>query len=718
MSLMFENPSANANQRQRESNTAAASPSLTKGKSIPKGKTALAMALDDTQTQWLARYAKDQYTAHHQALSGWRAKIQKLERIAESDRSDRKGAPNRDVTRSPKTIFDESNRALGLVSGFADFAFAQARDDLFGTSPWFAATPEGLADDQLATDITRHAHWKFNQTSLKECFIDALRLATDIGTAFPKLNWRREIEKFESIKQVVLDEANNPVLKPDGSYLSLGDLPLSPNTPPPPTKEMIVEDQATVFDNIEARCIDYQDIAFDPTAPELNLLYTDVFHKFQIGLLDAKHIYNLSDEQYNAALNLINTDKSGARTPRSHRAEATPTSIQNQDADANPPILLVEGYMRCNPFGANGSPTRIYCVFSPVLETIFTTDYLRNQTPDGILPIYAIPWFKTPNRIVGKGYFERFQDVDDFIDEQFNLTIHRDRMAADPVGGVDIDVLDEDIEEASEIRNSPGKLWKLKAGRKIDEAFSFVVVPDANQRAVELLNMMTQMAQMRTGITSASQGELAGVPESNTATGVNQIISRGAVLLKWPIDSVKEHLAHPLDGAIKLLYANQNQDETFAWSEGNMPELITLTRESVRDLRLNVSLTMTQAQNQQKLQSGQAAIGIHQRYVALPEAEKTSARPLYEQTIAALGYHGADQIIRQPITDAAGIAAMLPPELQQAWIAFSQQSGLIAAPQDPANASPGASATPQQQSPEEESAKTPAAPSAPLPPQP
>jgi len=707
MSLVFENPHANAATRERETNAAAASPAPVKGKTLPKGKTALDMSLNDVQTQWLARYATDQWNAHHQALAGWRAKIKKLKRIAESDRSDRKGAPDRDITKAPKTIFDESNRGLGLVSGFADFAFAQARDDLFGTSPWFAASPEGVADDKLATSITRHAHWKFNQTSLKECFIDALRLATDIGTAFPKLNWRREIEKYETIKKVVLDEGGNPVLKPDGSYLSLSDIPLTPDMPPPPTQEMLVEDQATVFDNIEARCIDYQDIAFDPTAPELNLLYTDVFHRFQIGLLDAKHIYNLTEEQYHAALDLINSDKSGARTPRPHRDEASPTALQNQEEGSNPPILLVEGYMRCNPLGPKGTPIRIHCVFSPVLETIFSTDYLQNQTPDGILPIYSIPWFKTPNRIIGKGYFERFQDVDDFIDEQFNLTIHRDRLAADPVGGVDIDVLDEDIEEVSEIRNSPGKLWKVKAGRKIEEAFSFVVVPDANQRAVELLNMMTQMAQMRTGITSASQGELDGVAESNTATGVNQIISRGAVLLKWPIDEVKEHLGRPLDGAIKLLYANQNQDETFTWAEGTMPELITLTRESVHGLRLNVSLTMTQAQNQQKLKSGQAAIGIHQQYIGLPEPEKQSARTLYEQTIAALGFHGADQIIRQPITDAAGIAAMLPPELQQAWVAFAQQSGLIA-PQDPASADPGASAT------QEESA----APSTPLPPQP
>lgn len=686
MSLVVENPHANAVMREREAMASSAVPK--RGKSLPQGKTALAMVLNPIQVDWLAQYATDQWNALHGALSGWRKKVKRYEKIAEADRSDRKGAADPTQTSARKTIFDHSNRSLGLISGFADFAFAQARNDLFGTSPWFAANPEGLADEELSRSITRHAHWKFRDTSVKSCFIDALKLATDLGTGFPKLSWRREIETFHQIKNVAHDQAGNPILRPDGTYATPNDDEGQAATS---TREMLVEDQITIFDNVEARCIDYNDIAFDPTAPELDLLHTDVFHRFQIGLLDAKQIYNLTDEQYNAALALLSSETDGAHTARGHRAEERPNNqTRSSEPDANPPILLVEGYMRCNPFGSNGGPIRIWCVFSPALQTIFTLDYLANQTPDGILPIYSVPWFKVPNRIIGKGYFERFEDVDNYIDEQFNLTTYRDRMAADPVGGYDATAVDETIEEG-DVVNHPGKLWKLQPGRKIEEFLQFMQVPDANQRAVDLMNMMMQMAQMRTGITSASQGELSGVPQANTATGVNQIVSRGATLLKWPIDEVKDALTKPLSGAITLLYANQNQDETFTWDEGQDPELVTLNRDSIKGLKMNVSLTMTQAQNQQKLQSGQAAIGIHGQYVALPEMEKQSARPLFVQSIQALGFHGADQIIREPVADAAGIAALLPPDMQQAFLQFAQQSGLM--PAEPITANPGESAT-------------------------
>lgn len=673
MSLTLENPHANAAQR----SVSAGPPQKRKGKALPQGKTALSMKLAPMQMEWLAEYATSQYESYHAALNGWRTKIKRFEKIAEADRTSRKGYPNPNETSAPDSIFNHSNRSLGVVSGFADFAFAQARDDLFGTTPWFSASPEGLADEKLATAITRHAHWKFGQTSLQSCLIDSIKHACELGTGFPKLTWRREIESYASVKKVLLDDAGAPVIKPDGSYATSDDLPAEARDLAP-TEEMLVEDQTTVFDNLEARCIDYQDIAFDPTAPELDLKHTDVFHRFQIGLLDAKQIYGLTDEQYQAALSLLNSDQDGAHTPREHRSESTPINSTHQhEENANPPILLVEGYLRCNPFSTTAGPTRIWCVFSPLLKTILTTDYLVNQTPGGLLPIYSIPWFKVPNRVVGKGYFERFEDVENFIDEQYNLVIYRDRLAANPVVGWDESQFDEDFEGETLVL-SPDKKYKLKPNAKISDGIQAVTVPDANHRSVDLINMMMQVAQLRTGITSASQGELSGVPEVNTATGINQIISRGATLLKWPIDECKYALAKPLEGAVCMLYANHDADETFTWAEGKEPELMTLPRDDVRGLKINVRLTMTQSQNQQKLQSGQAAIGIHQAYIALPEPEKQAARPLYVQTVGSLGFHGADQIIREPVVDPMGVAALLPPELGQAFMAFAQQMGLIA----------------------------------------
>ena len=78
----------------------------------------------------------------------------------------------------------------------------------------------------------------------------------------------------------------------------------------------------------------------------------------------------------------------------------------------------------------------------------------------------------------------------------------------------------------------------------------------------------------------------------------------------------------------------------------------------------------------------------------LPEPEKQAARILYVQAIKNLGFNGAEDIIRKPVADLAGIAALLPPELQQPFLLAAQQIGMV-----PPAAAPGAAGAPPAASP-------------------
>lgn len=686
---MIENP--NSNSAQRASLGAELDPKTSR--KIPKSKTALGIALKDHEIQWLGEYVTEQYTSYYAALGGWRKKMGRFERLSENDHSDRLGkAPDREESNKVRTIFDRSNRSLGTCSGFADFAFAQARNDIFGTSPYFAAVPQGISDEKLGRDITRHAHWKFGQTGMKDCMIDALKLACDLGTAFPKITWKREVEKYEQIKVVALNSEGTPITQEEtGEYIyaenaamiaELGDEIQG-------WEEMLIEESMPVYNNIQAHCIDYEDIAFDPTAPEMNLLYTDVYHRFEMGLLDAKRVYNLTDEQYNQARDLIHNQGTGISKPRDHRDETKPNNGHADEENANPTIRLVEGYLRVNPKGVDGDPIRIWCVFSPDLTTILSLDYLANRTPGAKLPIFSVPWYKVPNRICGKGYFERFEDVENFIDEQYNLVIHKDRNASTPMGGYDVEGLAEEIEE-DDVHVDPDKLWALKSGKKIEDVFSFMKMPDASSRTIDILQMMLQMAQMRTGITSASQGELSGVPQGNTATGVNQLISRGATLLKWPIDTVKDSITKPYEYAVHLLYANQDALETFTWSEGRSPEIIQIDPQNVHNMVMDVRMTMTQAQQQTQLQSAQGAINFIQSYMGMPEHEKIAVRSVFIQALQSLGFNNADEIVRESVTDMESLLAILPPEIQEPFYVFAVENGLITPPEQPEGEGPPA----------------------------
>jgi hypothetical protein len=673
--MIVENPSASARRREQEGMAPSQPP---RPKVLPRGKTALSLALNDHQMQWLTDYCIEQYLLRHNGMNQWRQKMKRYERMAEEDRTDRVKNPDRQTSDASETIFDKQNETLGLVSGFADFGFAQARDDLFGSSPWFAGTPQGGSDIDLADDLTKYAHWKFSPSNMKECLTTALKLAADLGTAFPKISWRKEVESYERIAYVACSKTSGSPIATQTSDLIEDENDLPEGTEPEDVewKEMLIDEKTIIYDNVTASCVDYHDISFNPLAPELDLIHTDVFQRMRKGLLDVKSIYGLTDEQYLALQGGINATPD-TETARHHRDESY-LQESKYERNANPPITIVEGFMRCDPIG-NGDPIRIYVVFSPDLKLILHLDYLANTTPGGVLPIFPIRWYRIPNRVIGVGYFERYEKLDNFIDQEFNTVVYRNRMAGNPITGVNADALAEDI-DYEDILVRPGVTFELKSDKTIADLFSFAVMPDTNNRTIELMNIPMQIGQMRTGITSSAQGELKGVPSANTATGTNQLISRGATLLKWPIDNAKDDLTPLVGYSVNLLLANMDRDETFAWGEGKDAELVKVNKKDVRKIRLDVAITMSQSQSQQKLQATQVAIGILQNYLALPEQEKTAARPLFVEALKTLDFNNADQIIRDAAVDAASIAAMLPKELQAPFMQFMAAAGQGAPP--------------------------------------
>lgn len=685
--IVMHDPRPNARQRELEEMGAR----LRKGSVLPKGTTAASKALSDSQLKWLGLYAADRWSVLYANLAQWRAKLSRFEAMAEGDYSDRIGTGN-DEGDSAESIFSKSNHSLGVVAGFADFAFAQVRDDIFGTRPWLAATPVGLADGDLADAVSKHSQWKFDQSNVETTAIDAERLAVDLGTVFLKTRYQKEIETYETVEFVAWSKSSNSAhLNEAGDYATHeSELPEGTDGNDVEWREMLVTNTLTLYNNVTADTLDFKDVAFDAMAPELSLLHTDFLCRFSIGLLDAASLFGLTDDQVTKLRDLIG---SGDSNPREHRGETSTDALSEMDGDdlnTNPRIYLVEGYLRCDPWG-KGDPKRLHVVFSPDLETILRVDYLANVTPDGILPVYPVRCFKTPRRILGRGYYEVYESANTSIDEKWNSVNYRDRMASNPITALNVDALADESEE-EDIVLGPGKTFKLKTDKKLADFIEFMTIPDANQRSVELMQQDLQMIQSRTGITSASQGELKGLPQSNTATGVNQIISRGAVLLKWPIDQIRSDIRNWMDYNVALTYANLDEDETFTWGEGQDMELVSLKADAVKGLKMNVTLTLSRSQNQEKLQTAQAAINLISSWIAIPEIEKPAARKLFIQALKSLGFNDADRIIREAVVNPQDILPMLPPDMAAMFGQFLQSMGM-GPPGTPAATQPDAPVT-------------------------
>lgn len=605
-------------------------------------RTPLAEKLNSIQAVWLISHICDRWEALHRCLGDWRGDMKRWEEMSLEDYRSRIGSTDPTNTGIAKTdIFSRRNSTLGLTAGFWDFFVAQAKNDIFGTRPWLSASPEGRSDIDLAKKITKHANWKLSHSNFEPVAVDALNIAGWGGTSFVKLRWREDEEEYQEEKHIAVDPEGTPIMDPETrDYITdpgrAAELGMDGNLFQ--WERRMVENVVSVYDNIRAELVEWKDVAFDITAPELDLYETDVFTRFRMGVLDAIRAYELSEEQIS---DLAIALAGGEDT------ESPITSAGMFGLEDNPPIDLVEGFVRCDPF-QTGKPVRIHCIFSPALRILFSVDYLANVTPSGILPVFPVRIHKQAGRILGIGWFEKYEHANNAVDRQYNGILIRNEEGVGVMSGVQPDAL-LDQNKVNSLKWDPMEPVVLAPGKKMTDLIDFAVFPNPPTDSDKLLNMMMQMAQMRSGITSAAQGELSGVPTANTATGVREMMTRGATLLKAQIDQATQDMLRCAEAAVYLIYSNHDHAETFVWGEGEDAELLSIEPNDVRGLKMNVTLTLVQAQNAQKLQSSQLGIEIYNAWLMVPEEEKAHGRPLFIQAVSSLGFRNADDIIRSPM---------------------------------------------------------------------
>jgi hypothetical protein len=653
---------------------------------VSRMETALEKRMGEMKAEIFLQETCDEYRNLYLGMNEWRAKMDQFERMHEGDFSHRIGEPVRDGSLSIATdIFRKENGTMGLSSGYVDFMAAQAKSDLYGTSPWMAATPEGSDDTDLAERITKNCQWKFNHSNLEQAMTDADRIACWGGTAFVKPRWERNIEEYaENVPAAYHTPSKQFIAGADGDYVTEQEALQAildehgVDGAEIEWKEVVIDRTDTVYDNLRVDVLDHRDIAFEPKAQYLDLAYTDVFHRFRIGLLDAIRKYNIPKEHHELLKQCVVQGDEEVRPERGESSNTDKTPNHDEDG-SNPQITLVEGFRCADPLGT-GKLIRIHCVFSDIAQFMFQCDYLRNVTPGGIMPVFPKRIHKIPRRIFGVGYFEKTREDNDAVDRHHNTVTQRNSLSSSVIVAFQPDALEDDSEGRDGVIDQE-KPFVLKPGKTMADLFSFAQIPDANNRSIELLNQRLQMSQIRTGISTSVQGELKGVPQANTATGTMAMQSRGALLLKDPIDQLAADTERIIEYAVHLKYAHHDVEETFTWGEGKDAELLTIKPGDVAGLRMNVSLTLVQSQSQTKLENARAAIAIASEYSMLPETEKTAQRTLYVQAIRSLGFHEAEDVIREAITDPMGILALVPMEMQEAVAAALAQVGLM--PENP-----------------------------------
>lgn len=598
--------------------------------------------------QW-ARQQKDSYDTN---LNTWRQNRIKYAQEAQDifdHRTESRKKESELLDEDKASVFEVKNESLNIVAALAEFAAAQAEQDIYGGEPWFAAKPEGRADPLLAEEIQKHLQWTLRDGRYVDRQCCAIDLAVTLGECFTKTYYDVQADEYEA--QVwCLHVDGKPVTDAQGIYVTTDEQvqALGPIKGKLDWKPAYEKRQAVVSQGVEVALLHFNDVAFREDAPELSLEHTNVYVTVEMSVAEAKKRFNLSKtDAIRLALAADKTKMAAENRQREAQADAVTTSPANEEALStdeseqmlNTRIRLVEGYIKADVLG-NGTMSRVCIIFPPVNEDwIIWADYLANISPKAELPIKVKVWEPVPHKLYGKGFFGKYAYVQEGTDAYWNAIQFRNGMHANPITGIRTENMQRDEDDGEAIIVKPGLSITPKPGKTLSDCIEFATMPDMDDRSMELLQIGHQLVQLRSGITSASQGDMSGVPESNTATGIRSLMSRAAVLLKKPVRRLRRSDGRQFSYMVKLTYANFDREEAFVYGEGENQELVTMTPEKVANLDIDVRMLMTQEQNQTKLEGAQVGMQLASFYTGLLDPnDRIQWFPIVEQGLKALEF--------------------------------------------------------------------------------
>ena len=173
------------------------------------------------------------------------------------------------------------------------------------------------------------------------------------------------------------------------------------------------------------------------------------------------------------------------------------------------------------------------------------------------------------------------------------------------------------------------------------------------------------LAQMLKGgvimdVTNAAQAAVSNLPGNDLATGINALAEVASVLHLSLLDDVKKCLEPQLGYAVELIYQNIDADEVYQVLDGKAQAVLQLAdAEKLRDLPMNVEITLTRAKRQEEREGASQFIAIAAGYFNLPPAAKLRLRPAFTQLASGWGFKDPERFFPTDDEVAQEFAALL-----------------------------------------------------------
>jgi hypothetical protein len=180
----------------------------------------------------------------------------------------------------------------------------------------------------------------------------------------------------------------------------------------------------------------------------------------------------------------------------------------------------IEPYMDI-PANQEGQP-----IHMPVVITVLGSKVLRAiENPfDGRIPYDFCYWQEQEDSIWGSGIYEAIRDDQDMMNFVYGMIVEGKTMSSLPMAALNPNAFDSTQDDFYEMY--PGKIWRLKAGESVNDAFKSVSIPDVTNGLVDLLKIIERNTDLASGQVPIGMGAGAQY-QTKTATGM-QILNENS----------------------------------------------------------------------------------------------------------------------------------------------------------------------------------------------
>lgn len=412
-------------------------------------------------------------------------------------------------------------------------------------------------------------------------------------------------------------------------------------------EDVLVAKEETRYEGLDPKVIDWRN--FRCPANYARIEDSDFRgHMYEIRWSELKRkmadLYGPEDEWDEETAKMVAELKSsGSDAKDETRKVGADASGGGPGDDKNPVIKCMDCEVEWDPTG-EGNTAWFFATVLPDYDKVMWVDYLANVLPEGRSVYTVVSVYNPPNRWHGRGWWELYAYETRNIDKLWNILLHRDEMNANPIAGVHQSACVTDLRDQ---QPRPGWVIELKPDKKLADAVEFAVMPQADRGTWQILQFKITNQQLETGVTSAAQGGVGQLPATNTATGIQSVLSSGSTLVKRPTKDITMALEEALQKDVAWMCAYMDKEETFRYGEGENAVLVQMTPEDARDLEVKVRLLVTRGRTQERVNTARTAIGVVLEYIAVKEEdEKEAVRPLFVEVLRGLGVANADRAIR------------------------------------------------------------------------